>query len=115
MRKKYNIFDYIIIFVLVLVSVIMVYPFWHEMMYSFSDPVEAATGGMFLFPRGFNLKSYWSVLRNKSVWTGFRVSVITTFTGTLIGVLLSSMLAYSMSKKEMPGRNILVGDRKSVV
>ena len=109
MRKKYNIFDYIIIFVLVLVSVIMVYPFWHEMMYSFSDPVEAATGGMFLFPRGFNLKSYWSVLRNKSVWTGFRVSVITTFTGTLIGVLLSSMLAYSMSKKEMPGRNILVG------
>ena len=108
MRKKYNVFDCVIIVVLVLLSLIMLYPFWHELMYSFSDPVEAATGGMFLWPRGFNLKSYWSVLRNKSVWTGFRVSIIVTLIGTVSGVLFSAMLAYPLSKKEMPGRNLLV-------
>lgn len=108
MRKKYNVFDCVIIVVLVLLSLIMLYPFWHELMYSFSDPVEAATGGMFLWPRGFNLKSYWSVLRNKSVWTGFRVSIIVTLIGTVSGVLFSAMLVYPLSKKEMPGRNLLV-------
>ncbi len=108
MKNKKNIYDYIIIFILVLISLVMLYPFWHEMMYSFSDPVDAATGGMFLLPRGFNLKSYWSVLRNKSVWTGFRVSVIVTLTGTVAGVMLSAMLAYPLSKKRMPGRNVLI-------
>lgn len=109
MRKKYNVYDYIIMIILVLLSLIMLYPFWHEMMYSLSDPVEAATGGIFLWPRGFNLKAYWSVLRNKSVWTGFRVSVIVTLIGTVVGVLLSAMLAYALSKKNMPGRNLFVG------
>ncbi|MCM1026041.1 MAG: carbohydrate ABC transporter permease [bacterium] len=108
MRKKYNVFDYIILLVLLLLSLIMLYPFWHELMYSFSDPVEAATGGMFLWPRGFNLKSYWSVLRNKSVWTGFKVSIIVTLTGTAAGLFLSAMLAYALSKKQMPGRNIMI-------
>lgn len=109
MRKKYNIYDYIIILTLILVSLVMLYPFWHELMYSFSDPVKAATGGVFLLPRGFNLKSYWSVLRNKSVWTGFRVSILVTAAGTFFGVLVSSMLAYALSKKEMPGRKVLIG------
>lgn len=109
MRKKYNVYDVVIILFLLLLSLVMLYPFWHELMYSLSDPVDAATGGIFLIPRGFNLKAYWSVLRNKSVWTGFRVSVIVTLIGTVVGVLLSAMLAYSLSKKRMPGRNLFVG------
>ncbi len=108
MKRKHNFYDYLIILVLVLVAIIMLYPFWHEFMYSFSDPVEAATGGMFLLPRGFNLKSYWSVLRNQSVWSGFKVSLIVTIIGTIMGVLFSAMLAYPLSKKDMPGRNIFV-------
>ena len=69
MKRKHNFYDYLIILVLVLVAIIMLYPFWHEFMYSFSDPVEAATGGMFLLPRGFNLKSYWSVFCNVGLST----------------------------------------------
>ena len=85
MKRKHNFYYYLIILVLVLVAIIMLYPFWHEFMYSFSDPVEGATGGMFLLPRGFNLKSYWSVLRNQSVWSGFKVSLIVTIIGTIMG------------------------------
>ncbi|WP_026506761.1 carbohydrate ABC transporter permease [Butyrivibrio sp. MC2013] len=109
MRRKYDVVDYVIILILTLLSLIMIYPFWHEMMYSLSDPVKAASGGMFAVPKGLNLKSYWSVLRNKSVWTGFRVSVIVTLVGTVMGVLVSAMLAYPLSKKDMPGRKFFIG------
>lgn len=109
MKDKYNIYDYIIILLLIILSVIMVYPFWHELMYSFSDPVSAANGGLFILPRGLNLKSYWSVLRNKSVWTGFKVSLIVTIVGTVLGVFVSAMLAYPLSKKDMPGRKFFIG------
>lgn len=109
MKKKYNIYDYLILILLTAISLVMLYPFWHELMYSFSDPVEAATGGMFLLPRGFNLKSYLSVLQNKSVWTGFRVSFLVTAAGTFFGTLVSAMLAYPLSKKDMPGRNLFIG------
>lgn len=109
MKKKYNIYDYLILILLTAVSLVMLYPFWHELMYSFSDPVEAATGGMFLLPRGFNLKSYQSVLQNKSVWTGFKVSFLVTAAGTFFGTLVSAMLAYPLSKKDMPGRNLFIG------
>ncbi len=109
MKKKYNIYDYLILILLTAISLVMLYPFWHEFMYSFSDPVEAATGGMFLLPRGFNLKSYLSVLQNKSVWTGFKVSFLVTAAGTFFGTLVSAMLAYPLSKKDMPGRNLFIG------
>ena len=73
--KHISPFDIINVIILGALSLAMLYPFWHELMYSLSEPSKAVGGGIFIFPRGFNLQAYISVLKNASVWKGFRVSV----------------------------------------
>ena len=48
----------IILILLTLLSLIMIYPFWHVLMYSISDAKLALGGGIFLWPRGFSLYGY---------------------------------------------------------
>lgn len=107
-RKKIELFDIINITLLVLLSLAMLYPFWHQLMFSFSEPARAAGGGMFLWPRGFNLQAYVSVLKNSSVWSGFRVSVIVTVVGTVLGTLFTATTAYPLCKKQLAGRNLFI-------
>ena len=52
----------IILIILTLLALIMIYPFWHVLMYSISDARLALGGGIFLYPRGFSLYGYELVL-----------------------------------------------------
>ena len=83
--------------------VLMLYPFWYMIMGSLSDPARTADGGLFLIPAGFSLSAYEAVLQNGSIVSGFRVTLITTVLGTLIGTLLSAAAAYAVSKKRLRG------------
>ena len=50
--------------------ILMVYPFWHEIMMSFSSVEATAKGGIFLWPKGFNLDTYAKVFADPSIWSG---------------------------------------------
>ncbi|HHY83663.1 MAG TPA: carbohydrate ABC transporter permease [Clostridiales bacterium] len=83
-------------------------PFIHIAMYSISDITNYSRSGLFLYPRGLDFYIYRAALFNSSrVLQAFGVSVYVTFFGTIIGVLLSSMLAYGISKP-LKGQNFLV-------
>jgi putative aldouronate transport system permease protein len=92
---------------MVLLMVAMLYPFWHIVMYSLSDPALSATGGAFLVPRGFTLDSYKFVFSYNSVGNGFKVSLFVTIVGTALSVFCTAALAYSLSKRKLRGRNFL--------
>jgi len=89
---------------MVLLIVFMIYPFWYVVMYSLSNPDLAASGGSFLKPKGFTIDAYKMVLRNKSILTGLRTSIIVTTGGAAIGTMIAAMTAYPLSKKRLPGR-----------
>lgn len=94
------------IFMLLLI-ILMIYPFWYVMMCSLSSPNFATSGGAFLTPKGFTMDAYKTVLKNKSIISGFKTSFITTVGGAFIGTVLAAMAAYPLSKKNMPGRKML--------
>ena len=104
-EKVFNGFNYCFF---ILLGVIMVYPFWHVVMYSFSEVALAGTGGVFLLPRGFTLDSYRSVLMTKAVREGFLTSVLVTGIGTALGTLVTAMTAYSLSKKRLLGSKVIM-------
>ena len=97
-EKVFTVFNYAFFFSL---CIVMVYPFWHVLMYSFSDVTQAARGGLFLLPRGFTLSTYNAVFSSPSIWTGFRVSMIVTVVGTIAGTFLTALTAYPLSKKRL--------------
>ncbi|MBQ3078649.1 MAG: carbohydrate ABC transporter permease [Clostridia bacterium] len=86
-------------------SLIMIYPFWHVLMYSISEPERALGGGLFFYPRGISFFSYSLVLRNAQIWIAYKNTILKTLFGTLISVVLSAMTAYPLSVKRLRGRN----------
>jgi putative aldouronate transport system permease protein len=80
----------------------MIYPFWHIIMVSLSSSMETSKGGIFLYPKGFNINVYKQVFRNPQTYTGYATTIMVTLSGTSIGVLLTAMTAYGLSKKSVP-------------
>ena len=104
-EKIFTVFNYTFITVLCLV---MLYPFWHVVMQSFSSMEETLKGGVFLYPKGFNLDTYRSVFNNPQVYTGFATSIMVTIVGTVFGTLLTAMTAYPLSKSRLRGGKVLM-------
>ncbi|WP_020619228.1 carbohydrate ABC transporter permease [Paenibacillus daejeonensis] len=100
-EKIFSFANYLFFIVLML---IMIYPFWYMLMGSLSDPLFIATGGFFLTPAGFSLSAYQAVLSNVSILTGFKVSIISTIGGTVIGTFFTATTAYALSKTRLRGR-----------
>ena len=104
-EKIFTVFNYTFITVLCLV---MLYPFWHVVMQSFSSMEATLKGGVFLYPKGFNLDTYRSVFNNPQVYTGFATSIMVTIVGTVFGTLLTAMTAYPLSKSRLRGGKVLM-------
>ncbi len=97
----------IICILLGLLSLVMLYPFWHVLMYSISDAKLSLKGGMFLLPRGFSVYGYKIVLQNPQVWIAYRNTILKTIAGTSISVVLTAMTAYPLSVRRLRGRNVV--------
>jgi putative aldouronate transport system permease protein len=91
-----------------IISVLMLYPFWHVIMMSFSSVEETVKGGIFLWPKGFNLETYQAVFRNPQIITGYVTTLSVTLTGTLFGTLFTAATAYALSKKYLPFGSVLM-------
>ena len=98
-EKVFTVFNYIFFTVL---SIIMLYPFWHVIMMSFSSVEATAKGGVFLWPQGFNLDTYSKVFKDPSIWSGYFTTIMVTIAGTGLGTLFTATTAYPLSKKDFP-------------
>lgn len=104
-EKAFDIFNYIFFGVL---SLIMIYPIWHQLCLSFSDANLAKTGGFFFWPRGFTLTGYSIVLTSRYIWVAFLNSVIITVSAVVLSVLFCSAFAFLLSKRNVPGSRLLM-------
>lgn len=67
------------------------------------------TYGMRLWPEKFGLAGYKSVFSNPTLYRPLFVSLITTISGTALGLLLCTLGGYVLIQWDMPGRNFLAG------
>jgi putative aldouronate transport system permease protein len=74
-----------------------------------SDSLDAAgTYGMNFIPKSPSLIAYTTIFGNKNLYHPFFISIYTTIIGTVIGLALTTLGAYVLIQKQMPGRNIFV-------
>jgi putative aldouronate transport system permease protein len=105
MERAFTVFNYLFF---AIVALLMILPFWHVIMVSFSGVNEAQRGGLFLYPKSWNLNTYNTVFRNPMIYTGFATTLMVTVSGTLIGVMVSALLAYALSKRHLRGGKLLM-------
>lgn len=82
--KIYLILIRLLVTVIVL---ILIYPLYFCVIASFSDPDAVSMGDTILWFKGFTLEAYQNVLKEKSLWIGYRNTIIYTVFGTLYNVL----------------------------
>ena len=96
--------DIVKVLFLALVVIVTVYPFWNIFVISINDATDAIRGGIYFWPRKFSLSSYQEILGRKTFRDSIKVSVARTVIGTPLAVLVTSMLAFSLSRKELVGK-----------
>jgi putative aldouronate transport system permease protein len=83
---------------------VTIYPFWYVLVLSFNDGQDALKGGVYFFPRAFTFRNYELLLADKSWGTAIGISVARTVSGTVLGVLFTSLVAYCLSFDHVIGR-----------
>lgn len=89
---------------LAIVVVVTVYPFWNIFIISINDATDAIRGGIYFLPRKLSLNSYQEILGRQTFLDSIKVSVGRTVIGTPVAVLVTSMLAFALSRKDLVAR-----------
>ncbi|GGD81539.1 carbohydrate ABC transporter permease [Paenibacillus nasutitermitis] len=105
MKKRqisvFNVLNYII---LSLFGLAMIYPFIYILVYSLNDGKDSMLGALYFYPRKFTLHNYAEVFDNARIWKAYQITIARTLLGTFLHVTLSTLMAYALSKKTLPGR-----------
>jgi len=83
------------------VVILTFYPFLYVFSSSISDPVSVLQNKVFLWPVGFSLKPYLTILHYPEMTIGYLNTVFYTVVGTAINMLLSCLMAYPLSRKSL--------------
>ena len=92
---------------LILLMFITLYPVLNTVAYSFNDGIDALRGNIGLWPRKFSLESYRTILSDKAVYQAAWISASKTVLITLLNLFWTSMLAYTLSRKEFVLRKFI--------
>ena len=99
-RLVFLIMDYTF---LVILMISMIIP----LLKVFVDSVDPGSYGIRLWPKTWSGAAYKMILSNVSLYLPFLVSIFTTIIGTAVGLILTTLGAYVIIQKDMPGRNLL--------
>lgn len=86
--------------VLTIFCIVTLYPILNTLAVSFNEAVDTLTGGIHLLPRKFTLANYKTVFRTNTLMRGAYISVMRTIIATFTHMILTSLLAYVLSRKE---------------
>jgi putative aldouronate transport system permease protein len=103
-RLSDKIFDAVNITFMILVFIVTLYPFVNVLSLSFSG---VANVGLTIIPQKWTLHNYETVITNPLIWIGYKNTFIRVGVGTSLSLLVMIMLAYPLSKKDMPGRTLV--------
>lgn len=102
-EKLFDILNYTI---LMLLTILFLYPFWQTLVISFSKATFVMTLGLKFYPQGgVVLESYKLVFKNDLIYTGYANTLFRVIIATILTVFVTYFGAYSLSKKKIPYRN----------
>jgi len=106
-RKKVYTFDVINTSLVLFITFMIIYPLYFCVIASFSDPTAVASGKTLFWVKDFTLNAYKNIIKDETLWMGYRNTIIYTVLGTLYNIVLTLPVAYGLSKKYLPFHNII--------
>ncbi len=100
-RRVFMVFNAII---LLLISFAMLYPVIYVTAASFSEETAILRGDVVFVPVGAHVKAYQKVFQYPLLWQSYGNTLMYTFLGTAINLVLTVFGAWALSQRKMVGR-----------
>ncbi len=100
-------FDIVNTSLVIILTLLVLYPLYFCIIASFSDTEAVARGETLAWIKDFTLEHYKYVFREKSLWVGYKNTIIYTLFGTIYNLIMTIPSAYALSKKDLPFKNII--------
>lgn len=92
----------------ILSAIASLFPFMLLFMASITDEKSIIVDGYSIWPKIFSLDAYIFLLNDSTTMArAYGITIFITFVGTLIGLIISTLLAYPLSRNDMPLRKTL--------
>ena len=111
LRKK-NGFSFgmaLIYFGVAVLALICLYPFVNVIAYSLSGYNAVLSAKVTFYPIDFTIDAYKEIIRRPQLWLAMKTTVLVTLYGTALSLALTTIAAYALSRKELPGKGFLTG------
>lgn len=102
-KKKITPFAIFNTILFIIISIIILIPIWKVLV----DSLDATVGyGLNFLPKKFTLGGYKMIITRSDLYRPFLISLLTTVSGTFLGLTLSTLGAYVLIQWDMPGRTL---------
>lgn len=103
-----RLFDGAIYIILLFIALVTILPFLHVIAGSLTTIDELSQKRLVLFPTKFSLDAYKYIFSTNTIFRSMGVSIGVTAAGTLISMLLTSLMAYGLSRRDLVGRRMIM-------
>ncbi|WP_334074642.1 MULTISPECIES: carbohydrate ABC transporter permease [Paenibacillus] len=102
-------FNAAIYVILVLIAVAAVFPLLYVISMSLTPYSEVVkNGGFIVLPRKISFEAYERIFADPALGRSMLVTVIVTVGGTLVNMLFTTLAAYPLSRRNLPGRTFFL-------
>ena len=107
-RFGFNFYDVFVLVFCVGFALLCFYPMWYVFVASVTPYEEFVKGGLMLWPSGgVDPQYYKTIFSNSSFTTSLWISATKTILGTVLSLLVTSTMAYAVSKVHVPGMKLI--------
>ena len=107
LNKEDKVVTAIVYAFLSVIFLLVAYPLYFIVIASISDPALVSGGDVWLYPRQISLEGYRRIFAHEEILTGYRNSIIYAVLGTSINLSVTLTAAYSLSRSDLVGRNVI--------
>jgi len=84
------------------------YPFWYILIASFNAGNDFMKGGVYVIPRVFTIDNYKRAFNSDQIVDALMISLGRTGLGILLGLIFTTLFAYALHTRSLPGRSFFV-------
>ena len=103
-----RVFDGVVYFMLALVGLSALFPLLYVLSVSMTPISEVLKGNFLIIPKKITFAAYKEILGKPLLPQSMYVTTYITVVGTVISLFLTVLMAYPLSRHELPGRSIVV-------
>ena len=101
--------DTVIYTSLALFALLTLFPLYYVVIVSVTPYIEVMkNGGFVIWPEHFTLQAYKEIFGSARIPQALKITVFITIVGTAMNLVVTTLLAYPLSKKSVPGRNFIL-------